>query len=133
MNVRTFSGSCKLKFQLWTGSEGRLAFPYQRIGMINALQELSNAPEGKHLKSLSLTICKYLLSCYKDEGCLLCFDLLIILFLLEYFTCICYWASRISSLDLSELLSSIGFPSFLYLFAFGAYCLQCSYFQEMRR
>ncbi|KAJ4721119.1 translational activator GCN1 [Melia azedarach] len=50
------------------GSEGRLAFPYQRIGMINALQELSNAPEGKHLKSLSLTICKYLLSCYKDEG-----------------------------------------------------------------
>ncbi|KAH9728161.1 protein ILITYHIA [Citrus sinensis] len=50
------------------GSEGRLAFPYQRIGMVNALQELSNATEGKYLNSLSLTICKFLLSCYKDEG-----------------------------------------------------------------
>lgn len=61
---------------MWTGSEGRLAFPYQRIGMVNALQELSNATEGKYLNSLSLTICKFLLSCYKDEGCLLCSDLL---------------------------------------------------------
>lgn len=50
------------------GSEGRLAFPYQRIGMVNVLQELSNATEGKYLNSLSLTICKFLLSCYKDEG-----------------------------------------------------------------
>lgn len=51
-----------------TGSEGRLAFPYQRVGMINALQELSNAPEGKYLNSLSPTICGFLLSCYKDDG-----------------------------------------------------------------
>lgn len=50
------------------GSEGRLTFPYQRVGMINALQELSNAPEGKYLSSLSPAICGFLLSCYKDDG-----------------------------------------------------------------
>ncbi|POO02948.1 Proteasome component Ecm29/Translational activator Gcn [Trema orientale] len=50
------------------GSEGRLAFPYQRIGMINSLQELSNAPDGKHLNTLSRTICSFLLSFYKDDG-----------------------------------------------------------------
>ncbi|KAK6915301.1 hypothetical protein RJ641_020418 [Dillenia turbinata] len=50
------------------GSEGRLAFPYQRIGMIKALQELSGAPEGKYLNSLSSSICGFLLSSYKDEG-----------------------------------------------------------------
>ncbi|XWS64789.1 hypothetical protein CRYUN_Cryun05aG0034000 [Craigia yunnanensis] len=50
------------------GSEGRLAFPYQRIGMINALQELSNAAEGKYLNNLACTVCGFLLNCYKDEG-----------------------------------------------------------------
>ncbi|THG08932.1 protein ILITYHIA [Camellia sinensis] len=50
------------------GSEGRLAFPYQRVGMINALQELANVPDGKYLNSLSPTICSFLLSCYKDDG-----------------------------------------------------------------
>lgn len=50
------------------GSEGRLQFPYQRIGMFSALQELSCAPEGKYLSSLSITICQFLLSCYKAEG-----------------------------------------------------------------
>ncbi|XP_042987937.1 protein ILITYHIA isoform X4 [Carya illinoinensis] len=50
------------------GSEGRLAYPYQRIGMVNALQELSNAPEGKYLNSLSSSICVFLLSYYKDDG-----------------------------------------------------------------
>lgn len=50
------------------GSEGRLTFPYQRVGMINALQELSSAPEGKYLNSLSSTICSFLISCYKDDG-----------------------------------------------------------------
>ncbi|XP_062084326.1 protein ILITYHIA [Humulus lupulus] len=50
------------------GSEGRLAFPYQRIGLINVLQELSNAPDGKHLNSLSQTVCSFLLSFYKDDG-----------------------------------------------------------------
>lgn len=50
------------------GSEGRLAFPYQRLGMINAVQELSNAPEGKYFHSLSRGICSFLLSCYKDDG-----------------------------------------------------------------
>nr|KYP71848.1 Translational activator GCN1 [Cajanus cajan] len=50
------------------GSEGRLAFPYQRVGMVNVIQELSNAPDGKYLISLSRTICDFLLSCYKDDG-----------------------------------------------------------------
>ncbi|XP_057962817.1 protein ILITYHIA [Malania oleifera] len=50
------------------GSEGRLAFPYQRVGMINALQELSNAPEGKYINGLSRTICSFMLSYYKDDG-----------------------------------------------------------------
>ncbi|KAF5735270.1 translational activator GCN1 [Tripterygium wilfordii] len=50
------------------GSEGRLAFPYQRIGAINALQELSNAPGGKYLNSLSCTACGFLISCFKGEG-----------------------------------------------------------------
>ncbi|XP_047319799.1 protein ILITYHIA [Impatiens glandulifera] len=50
------------------GSEGRLTFPYQRVGMIIALKELANVPEGKYLKNLSPTICSFLLSCYKDEG-----------------------------------------------------------------
>ncbi|KAK7337971.1 hypothetical protein VNO77_18565 [Canavalia gladiata] len=50
------------------GSEGRLAFPYQRVGMVNAIQELSNAPDGKYLIGLSRTICDFLLSYYKDDG-----------------------------------------------------------------
>lgn len=36
--------------------------------MINAVQELSNAPEGKYFHSLSRAICSFLLSCYKDDG-----------------------------------------------------------------
>ncbi|XP_061366387.1 protein ILITYHIA [Gastrolobium bilobum] len=50
------------------GSEGRLAFPYQRVGMVNAIQELSNSPDGKYLISLSHAICDFLLSFYKDDG-----------------------------------------------------------------
>ncbi|KAH7865182.1 hypothetical protein Vadar_003256 [Vaccinium darrowii] len=50
------------------GSEGRLAFPYQRVGMINAVQELARVPDGKYLNSLSRSICSFLLSCYKDDG-----------------------------------------------------------------
>ncbi|KAI3459061.1 hypothetical protein Pfo_015724 [Paulownia fortunei] len=50
------------------GSEGRLTFPYQRVGMINALREVSDAPEGKYFSSLSPTVCGFLLSCYKDDG-----------------------------------------------------------------
>ncbi|KAJ8770180.1 hypothetical protein K2173_011515 [Erythroxylum novogranatense] len=50
------------------GSEGRLQFPYQRIGMFNTLQELSHAPEGKYIQSLCRTVCGFLLTCYKDEG-----------------------------------------------------------------
>nr|XP_043618177.1 protein ILITYHIA [Erigeron canadensis] len=50
------------------GSEGRLAFPYQRVGMINALQELSRCPEGKYLNGLSSTVCGLLMTSYKDDG-----------------------------------------------------------------
>ncbi|XP_063940401.1 protein ILITYHIA isoform X2 [Daucus carota subsp. sativus] len=50
------------------GSEGRLAFPYQRVGMVTALQELSSSLEGKYLSKISPEICKFLLSCYKDDG-----------------------------------------------------------------
>ncbi|KAF6144359.1 hypothetical protein GIB67_024586 [Kingdonia uniflora] len=50
------------------GSEGRLAFSYQRVGMINAIQEMSNAPDSKSLNNLTLTICSFLSLCYKDDG-----------------------------------------------------------------
>ncbi|XP_019420925.1 PREDICTED: eIF-2-alpha kinase activator GCN1 isoform X4 [Lupinus angustifolius] len=50
------------------GSEGRLAFPYQRVGMVNAIQELSNAPDGKYIISLSNTIRDFLLLYYKEDG-----------------------------------------------------------------
>lgn len=50
------------------GSEGRLQFAYQRVGMFSALQELSNASGGKSLSNLSSSLCGFLLSCYKDEG-----------------------------------------------------------------
>ncbi|KAL4557543.1 hypothetical protein LXL04_035724 [Taraxacum kok-saghyz] len=50
------------------GSEGRLAFPYQRVGMINAIQELSKCPDGKYLSSLSQSVCGLLLTTYKDDG-----------------------------------------------------------------
>lgn len=53
--------------QFSSGSEGRLAFPYQRVGMVNAIQELSYA-DGKYLISLARTICNFLLSYYKDDG-----------------------------------------------------------------
>ncbi|GKB73895.1 protein ILITYHIA [Tanacetum coccineum] len=49
------------------GSEGRLAFPYQRVGMIYSLKEISKCPEGKYLSSLSLPVCGLLLTTYKDD------------------------------------------------------------------
>lgn len=36
--------------------------------MVNAIQELSYAADGKYLISLSRTICSFLLSFYKDDG-----------------------------------------------------------------
>ncbi|OMO50913.1 Armadillo-like helical [Corchorus olitorius] len=67
-NPDTFESMFNVVKAVLGGSEGRLAFPYQRIGMMNTLQELSNAPEGKYLNNLSRTICSFLLTCYKDEG-----------------------------------------------------------------
>ncbi|KAI0489335.1 hypothetical protein KFK09_029177 [Dendrobium nobile] len=50
------------------GSEGKLALPHQRIGMINALEELSKAPSGKTLNKLAPIVSAFLLSCYKGDG-----------------------------------------------------------------
>ncbi|XP_020581082.1 protein ILITYHIA-like [Phalaenopsis equestris] len=50
------------------GSEGKLALPYQRIGMINALAEMSRAPSGKALNKLAPMVSTFLLSCYKGDG-----------------------------------------------------------------
>ncbi|KAG0496604.1 hypothetical protein HPP92_001295 [Vanilla planifolia] len=50
------------------GSEGKLALPYQRVGMVNVLEELSRAPDGKTLKKLAPMVSTFLLSCYKGEG-----------------------------------------------------------------
>ncbi|CAL0308828.1 unnamed protein product [Lupinus luteus] len=50
------------------GSEGRLNYPYQRVGMVNAIQELSYAPDGKYIISLSNTIRDFLLLYYKEDG-----------------------------------------------------------------
>ncbi|PWA68142.1 ILITYHIA [Artemisia annua] len=82
------------------GSEGRLAFPYQRVGMIHSLQELSKCPEGKYLSSLSLSVCGLLLTTYKDDGneevklaCL---------------TALASWVARSTDAIGPELLSFIG-------------------------
>ncbi|MQL85371.1 hypothetical protein Taro_017911, partial [Colocasia esculenta] len=50
------------------GSEGKLAFPYQRVGMFNALEELSKACSVRQLNSLASSISTFFLSSYKDEG-----------------------------------------------------------------
>lgn len=50
------------------GSEGKLTFPYQRVGMLNAIQELSSAPAGKALNNLAATIASYLMSIYRADG-----------------------------------------------------------------
>ncbi|KAH0448399.1 hypothetical protein IEQ34_022199 [Dendrobium chrysotoxum] len=50
------------------GSEGKLALPHQRIGMINALEELSKAPSGKTLNKLAPIVSTFILSCYKGDG-----------------------------------------------------------------
>ncbi|XP_078182456.1 putative protein kinase regulator ILITHYIA isoform X2 [Carex rostrata] len=50
------------------GSEGKLQLPYQRIGMVNCIQELSKSPAGKQLNKIAPIITTFLLSCYKDDG-----------------------------------------------------------------
>lgn len=50
------------------GSEGKLTFPYQRVGMFNAIQVLSSAPAGKALNTLAATIASYLMSIYRADG-----------------------------------------------------------------
>ncbi|GAB4855804.1 eIF-2-alpha kinase activator GCN1 [Ancistrocladus abbreviatus] len=79
------------------GSEGRLASPYQRVGMVNVLLELSNAPGGKPLSNLSSSICVFLLSCYKDEG-----NEEVKLAILS---AVASWAARFATAVQSELIS----------------------------
>lgn len=38
------------------------------MGMLNAVQKLASAPEGKYIGCLSKTVCSFLITCYKDEG-----------------------------------------------------------------
>lgn len=49
------------------GSEGKLSIPYQRIGMINALEQLSRSPP-KQISRLAPSLSSFLLMCYKDDG-----------------------------------------------------------------
>ncbi|KAH9290146.1 hypothetical protein KI387_034263, partial [Taxus chinensis] len=50
------------------GSDGKLAFPYQRVGMYDTIQALSSAPPGKAVNTLATTISLYLMSTYKEDG-----------------------------------------------------------------
>ncbi|KAJ8498675.1 hypothetical protein OPV22_009227 [Ensete ventricosum] len=50
------------------GSEGKLTLPYQRIGMMSAIEELSKSHEGKLLSKIAPSISSFLLSCYKEDG-----------------------------------------------------------------
>ncbi|KAL5670615.1 hypothetical protein ACJX0J_022836, partial [Zea mays] len=49
------------------GSEGKLSLLYQRIGMINALEQLSRSPP-KQIGRLAPSVSTFLLTCYKDDG-----------------------------------------------------------------
>ncbi|XP_062214757.1 protein ILITYHIA-like [Phragmites australis] len=49
------------------GSEGKLSLPYQRIGMINALEQLSRSPP-KQICRLAPSVSSFLLTCYKNDG-----------------------------------------------------------------
>lgn len=51
-----------------TGSEGKLTFPYQRVGMVNAVLALSYSAGGKGTTALAGSISAYLISYYKDDG-----------------------------------------------------------------
>uniref|UniRef100_A0A0D9VYB3 TOG domain-containing protein n=1 Tax=Leersia perrieri TaxID=77586 RepID=A0A0D9VYB3_9ORYZ len=52
---------------IFGGSEGKLSLPYQRIGMINALEQLSRSPP-KQISKLAPSLSSFLLTCYKDDG-----------------------------------------------------------------
>ncbi|VAI01787.1 unnamed protein product [Triticum turgidum subsp. durum] len=49
------------------GSEGKLSLPYQRIGMLNALEQLSRFPP-KQISRLAPSVSSFLLTCYKGDG-----------------------------------------------------------------
>ncbi|CAL4927024.1 unnamed protein product [Urochloa decumbens] len=49
------------------GSDGKLSVPYQRIGMINALEQLSRSPP-KQIGKLAPSVSSFLLTCYKGDG-----------------------------------------------------------------
>ncbi|KAF8675346.1 hypothetical protein HU200_047709 [Digitaria exilis] len=49
------------------GSEGKLSLPSQRIGMINALEQLSKSPP-KQIGRIAPSVSSFLLKCYKDDG-----------------------------------------------------------------
>lgn len=75
-------GLSVLTMLLLSGSEGKLSFPYQRIGMTNAIEELSKSPEGKMFNSVAPSLCNFLLSCYKEDGKPLSPNILLVLLLI---------------------------------------------------
>ncbi|KAJ7561862.1 hypothetical protein O6H91_03G044500 [Diphasiastrum complanatum] len=50
------------------GSEGKLTFPYQRVGMVNAVIALCEAPRGKASSSVASSISNFLLGFYREDG-----------------------------------------------------------------
>jgi hypothetical protein len=49
------------------GSEGKLSLPYQRVGMLNALEQLSRF-SPKQISRLAPSVSSFLLLCYKGDG-----------------------------------------------------------------
>ncbi|KAM0871524.1 hypothetical protein ACQ4PT_039331 [Festuca glaucescens] len=49
------------------GSEGKLSLPYQRVGMLNALEQLSRF-SPKQISRLAPSVSSFLLTCYKGDG-----------------------------------------------------------------
>uniref|UniRef100_A0A0D3F633 Uncharacterized protein n=1 Tax=Oryza barthii TaxID=65489 RepID=A0A0D3F633_9ORYZ len=50
------------------GSKEELSNTYKRIGMINALAELSTSPAVHQINTIAASISGFLMTCYKDDG-----------------------------------------------------------------
>lgn len=52
----------------YAGSKEELSNTYKRIGMINALAELSTSPAVHQINTVAASISGFLMTCYKDDG-----------------------------------------------------------------
>uniref|UniRef100_A0A0E0K0S2 Stalled ribosome sensor GCN1-like N-terminal domain-containing protein n=1 Tax=Oryza punctata TaxID=4537 RepID=A0A0E0K0S2_ORYPU len=50
------------------GSKEELSHAYKRIGMINALAELSTSPAVHQINTVATSVSGFLMTCYKDDG-----------------------------------------------------------------